>query len=160
METLNKLVAEIIENHPGGGKPFFDKLDAEVRDVPFSHALFAKARSDHSCSATGFIVSGKFGAYFANWMRMTGSYNLVINVNGGLRDGEPIIDLTPFKQLILHRKFVFLDDSYFSGRTRDTIDKELQKFDAKIIDTYVVYDGSPGERHVGVCSLYRYYNYH
>jgi len=71
-----------------------------------------------------------------------------------LRKGESIIDLSPFN--VYNKNFIFIDDSFYSGKTRNCIDAELQKYDSKIIRTIVCYDGSK-EKDDTVSSLYRYY---
>lgn len=103
------------------------------------------------------IASGKFGSFFNNWWNANTNYNnKLIIVNGGLRVGNKI-DLSYIKDYIKNKKFIFIDDSFYSGKTRNTIKNELEKYNANLNKTYVIYDGSKA-RDDNVCSLYRYYD--
>ena len=52
--------------------------------------------------------------------------------------------MSPIKQNgdISNKKFIFIDDSYFSGTTEKVIEKYLNKFNSTIEKTYVIYDGN------------------
>jgi hypothetical protein len=76
---------------------------------------------------------------------------------GGLRHGDNVFDLRHFQKQIRNEKFIFMDDSFFKGRTRDAIEKALHHYGGQLIHTYVVYDGSE-EPDPKVTSLYRYYD--
>lgn len=58
---------------------------------------------------------------------------------------------------IVCKNWIFIDDSYYLGRTRAGISVALKKVrpDASIYETYVIYDGSMG-RADKVKSMYRY----
>lgn len=55
------------------------------------------------------------------------------------------------------KRVVFLDDSFYLGRTRDAIRKELERNGASLVGTIVAYDGSK-EKDSTVKSLYKYYD--
>lgn len=67
---------------------------------------------------------------------------------------EPYLGLTSLNC----KEYVFIDDSYYSGKTMKGIEKALQNINpnAKIIKTFVVYDGSKSKNN-DVISLFRYY---
>ena len=67
------------------------------------------------------------------------------------------MDLSYLRPIIRGNDFIFVDDSYYSGTTRDIINAELNKYGGKITRTFVVYDGSK-EKDDSVFSLYRYYD--
>ncbi|MCP4395679.1 MAG: hypothetical protein GY804_15635 [Alphaproteobacteria bacterium] len=151
-ELLNKIVTEMIEKHKGG-EVFFDNLDSKMRDRGIIDSLMEL--SVYEPYDTSFILSGKFGIHIKNTYP---SLEMHLLVNGGLRK-EKIISLEPFKHRIKGRSFVFLDDSFYLGRTRDAIQTEIEKWGGKIKRTYVCYDGSK-EKDETVKSLYRYYDNH
>lgn len=67
----------------------------------------------------------------------------VIVTNGGIRLGNEALI---FKDKLLCKNWIFIDDSYYLGRTRAGISVALRKIrpDASIFETYVIYDGSMG----------------
>lgn len=61
--------------------------------------------------------------------------------------------------LLKCNEFIFIDDSYYSGKTMKGIEKALQNINpsAKITETFVVYDGSK-VKNDNIISLFRYYD--
>ena len=57
---------------------------------------------------------------------------------------------------ITSSQYMFLDDSYYSGKTLNAVSEYVGRFGGIIQNSYVFYDGSP-ER-TDVQSLYRYYD--
>lgn len=54
-----------------------------------------------------------------------------------------------------NKQFIYVNDSYFSGKTASRINGFLNKHNSKIKDIYVIYDGSVrGD----VKSFFSYYN--
>ena len=82
----------------------------------------------------------------------------IIVINGGLRKDNVII---PFWENfnIEEKKIVFIDDSYYLGRTRDKIKMAIEEKNGTLINTYVFYDGSK-TKDDSVKSFYRYYDFH
>ena len=118
---LNYKIAEILKQHEGG-EEFFDALDSMVRgdmDIlnTFLNFVYFKIEDTKEYS---LILSGQFGnalmnIYGANLFK---DFSDVILVEGGLRSGKtPII----FRQNFINNKFIMLDDSLYSGTTRDSI---------------------------------------
>lgn len=152
IHKLDEIVKQMLEEHEGG-TIFFDNLDQAVQQKPLIESLLGLA-NEHCKDRHGIIVSGKFGRYFTNLIDMK---NQLLVVNGGLRSGNPIDDISYLK--LEGMKFIFLDDSFYSGKTRDVIKNELEKNGAKLVKTFVVYDGSK-EKDESVYGLYRYYDNH
>lgn len=155
MELLNKIVKDCLAQHEGGEK-FFDYLDENIRvNMNILDLLSVKFLLGNDFDK--IVVSGKFGRMFANYY-MNDLYTddaKIIMVNGGLRKDEPIDDLSHLN--IKGKKFIFVDDSFYSGKTRNVIKAEIERLGGKLIQTYVVYDGSK-EKDKTVRSLYRYYD--
>lgn len=72
------------------------------------------------------------------------------------KEGEEFFNALDF-MILLCKNWIFIDDSYYLGRTRAGISVALRKIrpDASIFETYVIYDGSMG-RADKVKSMYRY----
>ena len=157
---LNEIVQNLIRQHTGG-EQFFDALDNELRNhQDLLTLLHQKARAFEVLQPNypaviggiGYVMSGKFGLYARE--EVNG-----LLVNGGLRKGEPCMDLEPLLRYFKEggiKDFIFVDDSFYSGKTRDTIAAELAKHGCRIIQTFVVYDGSITQD-TAVQSLYRYH---
>ena len=105
---------------------------------------------------TGLIVSGGFGNAIMTMYgdRLTETFREVIVTNGSIRLGNEALI---FKDKLLCKNWIFIDDSYYLGRTRAGISVALRKIrpDASLCETYVIYDGSMG-RADKVKSMYRY----
>lgn len=152
---LNSIVASMIVKH-NGGSAFFNAVDDIIKqDESIILELINKARELHS--DMNVIVSGEFGLYFTNSIK---SIDNVIAVNGSLRkDDAKVIDLDPFADQIRGKEFVFIDDSFYSGTTRNKINEALNEYDASIVHTVVAYDGSETKED-SVHSLFRYYDHY
>jgi hypothetical protein len=147
-EKLNRVVRDMIKTHKGG-KIFFDNLDANLQDYDFLQKLY----DDELYKHRNIIVSGKFGMFFTNLFSLV--FN-VVQVPGGLRNGARC-DLEYMKDDISGKNWVFVDDSFYSGKTRDVVFDEIKRCGGTITDTFCVYDGSK-EKDETVMSLYRYYD--
>lgn len=154
---VNNVVKEILQLHTGG-KEFFENLDIAIRDTDIVQVLYDEIEKfiDHRMHLY-IVVSGKFGTFFRNWITCFGSdIDYVYSVNGGLRDGEPIDSLEPFKKDIEGKDIIIIDDSLYSGRTVDTIIEHITSIGGNYKATFVIYDGSK-EKRPDIHSLYRYY---
>ena len=150
-EKVNALLEQYV-----GGQIFFTELNKAVKfDVDVLWALHKKMKEvfgkDHGLLT---IASGEIGLAM---------HNLGVAVDflvpGGLRHDPSKINLAPFKHQIEGRYFVFLDDSYFSGKTAMVVKEEIEKLGGIFVGTLVAYDGAK-VRDENVWSLYRYYDYH
>ena len=157
MKTIDDIVKEIISVHPEG-KEFFDNLDQAVQhpDI-FGQIIELFIKVSHG-KFPSIIVSGKFGSFFINCVHryMLLSLGGVYYVNGGLREGTPIDSLDYIEYAIKDREFIFIDDSFYSGKTRDAIQAEIERLGGELVKTIVVYDGSISKDST-VESLYRYH---
>ena len=158
---LNYKIAEILKQHEGG-EEFFDALDAMVRgDMDILHTFLNFVYFEiGDTKEYSLILSGQFGnalmgIYGTNLFE---DFSDVILVEGGLRSGKtPII----FKQNFTKTKFILLDDSFYSGTTKDAIERALKMIDsqARIVKTFVIYDGSKVKKN-NIFSMFRYYDHY
>lgn len=158
---LNYKIAEILKQHEGG-EEFFDALDSMVRgdmDIlnTFLNFVYSKIGDTREYS---LILSGQFGnalmnIYGANLFK---DFSDVILVEGGLRSGKTP---TIFRQNFTKTKFILLDDSFYSGTTKNAIECALKIVDsqAKIMKTFVIYDGSKTKEY-NLYSMFRYYDHY
>lgn len=158
---LNYKIAEILKQHEGGEK-FFDALDAMVRGdmdilVTFLDFVYFEIGDTKEYS---LILSGQFGnalmsIYGTNLFK---DFSDVILVEGGLRSGKTP---TIFRQNFTETKFILLDDSFYSGTTKDAIERALKMIDsqARIVKTFVIYDGSKVKKN-NIFSMFRYYDHY
>lgn len=156
MDILDQIVKDCLEQHKEGEK-FFDHLDKAIQQKPIVNQLL-----DLIGDNKNIIVSGKFGWFLSMYLgiNVAHKYRNFLVVNGGLRKGEKIkiLDLSYQRDEDLNGlEFIFVDDSFYSGKTRDAVKENLNKYNAKLIHTYVVYDGSK-KKDETVSSLYRYYD--
>lgn len=150
MNELDLVVKKMLEQHKGGEK-FFDHLDLAVQSQPIVDELLELIQEKN------IIVSGKFGVFFSNYIKDQGRGLNLILVSGGLRKDTTIEDLEYMKTDIRRRDFVFVDDSFYSGKTRDVVKHEIERNGGTLKTTYVIYDGSR-VKDTSVKSLYRYYD--
>ena len=125
-----------------GGETFFDALDEEIRI---------------NDEFEGFIVSGKFGKRFKDFYLNNYHPNKEVLVcNGALRKGN---DIGLDNYDLNNKKYIFLDDSFWSGKTRDVVQKYIEENNGIFLKSYVFYDGNK-EKSQNVESFYRYYDFH
>lgn len=149
MKILDSIVKEMLLAHKGG-EVFFDHLDEAVKKDTIIKTLFDKFNLKNK----NIIVSGGFGNFFIN--NYGQEVKTVISVNGSLRKGEPIQNLEYLREEIKGNSFSFVDDSFYSGKTRDVVKAEIERLGGIIAETVVIYDGSKIKEE-NVKSLYRYY---
>ena len=158
---LNYKIAEILKQHEGG-EEFFDALDAMVRgDMDILNTFLNFAYSEIGDTGEySLILSGQFGNALMSiyGAKLFEDFSSVILVEGGLRSGKTP---TIFRQTFVNTKFVMLDDSFYSGTTKDAIERALKMIDsqAKIVKTFVIYDGSKVKKN-NIFSMFRYYDHY
>lgn len=153
-DELNTLVQKLIHEHTGG-EQFFDALDEAIREgVDCIGHILSTLNSLHFRDTVNIIVSGKFGeAVKEHALSQIARFN-IIHVNGGLREGKLI---TPLKGFDATKPTYFIDDSFYSGKTRDAVQVEVERLRGTLQATLVVYDGSQ-RVDMSVISMYHYYS--
>lgn len=146
-EKVNVLLEQYV-----GGQIFFTELDKAVKfDREILIELIKQTENFENCLT---IASGEIGLSM---------HNLGVKVDflvpGGLRHDPSKINLAPFANKIEGQKFIFIDDSYFSGKTAMVVKEEIERLGGCFIGSLVAYDGSKYKEN-NVWSLYRYYDYH
>lgn len=156
--TLNEKIGVILRQHKEG-EEFFNALDFMIkgdRSILEDFLHFFMNDAGRTLELTKLIVSGGFGNAIMTMYgdRLIETFREVIVTNGGIRLGNEALI---FKDKLLCKNWIFIDDSYYLGRTRAGISVALRKIrpDASIFETYVIYDGSMG-RADKVKSMYRY----
>lgn len=154
---LAALVARLLRAY-GGGEPYFDNLDACLRE-PENFSVVRELMDFRG----NVVASGKFGCYL-NGLVERGAIEIhggLIVVTGGLRKGAAVQVLHhhPGAGESRFREHVFVDDTYYSGTTAERVRGFVEALGGRITQTRVVYDGSHA-RHDGVTSLYRYHDHH
>ena len=167
MKTLNEIVKQMLDEH-GGGSIFFDNLDEEIRS---NENLLNNFMRDYiidylgNNDIDGVIMSGRFGrvatssTYISYYCEECVGCHFLL-VNGGLRKGEEVEDVNfDSHNYTQERKgrFLFVDDSFYSGKTRNKINEKLNEYNCEIVHTIVLYDGS-ADKDDNVSSMYRYYD--
>lgn len=151
MVKLNNIVEQLIEQFVGG-ETYFDKLDETLRD-PRNFDIILHLFSTLNC--TNVVMSGKFGYHILDLFdRGLIPVKSLVVVNGGLRRGK--VTSVEFRNFQEGEKYVFVDDSFYKGRTRLKVAKFLKSINCEMTKTMVVYDGSP-VKDEKVFSLYRYH---
>ena len=150
--TVESVVEAALATHVGG-RAYFDQLDEYLRQPEFFDQLADLALQDQT---RHIVVTGKFGIAFADWHRENPRFDSVITLEGGLR-----YDVMPrgVNLRILGRRYAFLDDSLYAGRTLSKVHGLFMNQGAHVTGAYVLYDGSLNLRR-SVHSLYRYYDFH
>lgn len=157
MNALTKIVKDCITQHEGGER-FFDALDARVRDDSEIIQKLYDIAYERLCRREEqkvLVVSGKFGAIFANHVDNYGGFDIVV-VEGGLRSNE-FTGFGSYEYDIFDSAIVFIDDSYYLGRTEEKICTAIDEAGGHHIHTVVAYDGSISKKKKNLTSLYRYH---
>jgi hypothetical protein len=150
MSDLFATVNECLERYIGG-TAFFDELDKAVKyDEEMLRQLIMLAKVEYPKAK--LIASGEIGLCLHNF-----HIPIDLIVQGGLRHNPSPLDLAKFTKP--NDKYIFVDDSYFSGRTAHVIKESLEKCDCILDGVVVIYDGCYDKRD-NVVALYRYYDHH
>lgn len=158
IEEMEKIVNECLIKYIGG-EVFFNALDEKLRNnnllmTEMINQILNREKFDY------LIVSGSFEKKFKEFIDKHVNSNLsknIITVNGGLRDNNKIVKFDDYYD-IKNKNIIFIDDSYYLGRTRDKIKEAVTSNGGNFICTYVFYDGSKVKDNT-VHSFYRYYDH-
>ena len=159
IKEKESLVNECLIQHEGG-EEFFDAIDEKLRNDDLLLTMMLGKVLDNE-KFDYLIVSGRFGKIFKTFcLKNIGQEfsNNIIVVNGNLRGNNDVNDF--YKEYnIKNKSLIFIDDSYYLGRTRDKIKKCIVDNGGNLICSYVFYDGSK-IKDKKVNSFYRYYDHH
>lgn len=152
-QLMTEKVEKCLKSHTGG-EAYFTELDAEIKsDEEFLKSFMNCIIEETNCH--NFVMSGEIGSMY---FKLYSHDNIrLLLLPGGLRHGKELPN--DVERIYKGMEFVFVDDSYYSGKTLNAVKKYMESTGAKIIANYVFYDGSR-ENKDNVKSIYRYYNYH
>ena len=118
-EKVNQLLEQYI-----GGQIFFTELDKAVKFDKDTLQALVTAVNNKIDPLTFTIASGEIGLAMHNL-----NVDVDFLVPGGLRFDPSRINLEPFSNYIKGNKFIFIDDSYFSGKTAMVIKEEVERLE-------------------------------
>lgn len=158
-EMMNPIVEKCLDRY-GGGESYFTEIDAMIKSNPVLMSEYIQYITEKE-NIYNVILSGEIGLkYFAMQLKhqIPGDINLFL-LPGGLRKDKTILenmlqDKNSYQ--LKQQKYLFLDDSYYSGKTLNTVSEYIHNIGNILQNTYVFYDGSPVKTNVK--SLYRYYD--
>lgn len=156
---MSQIVQKCIDSH-GGGEEYFNELDDLIKnDEDF---LMSYLTHISQLSVKNIIVSGGIGYKIAllkhKYSWFLEGYNIEY-VNGSLRKGLPIQYSNWKLDSYKNQPFIFVDDSYYSGKTLRIVRTYIEEvLGGYLQDSYVFYDGSEDNLD-DVKSLYRYYDH-
>lgn len=153
MSKMFEKVNELLEKYIGG-QIFFSELDRAVKfDADLLLDLICEVKTTFGDDVLT-IASGEIGLAMHNM-----GIPVDFLVPGGLRHDPSKINLAPFESSISGKRIVFIDDSYFSGKTVLVVREEISRLGGIFLGTYVAYDGAK-HKECDVHALYRYYDHH
>lgn len=144
-----------------GGESYFTELDKLIKNDSKLLINFIEA-SVKDAGINNVVISGEIGRIYYQ-LKQNGKLTqdiLLCVLPGGLRF-EHREDFNPeyCEYDVKGKDFIFLDDSYYSGKTAMVAQKWMKDHGGKVVKSYVFYDGSY-EKRDDVVSLYRYWDHH
>ena len=158
---MKPIVNECLDKYKGG-EGYFNELDNMIKNNETLMVLFLMYAVQDS-GVRNVILSGGIGLKYLHLQlqnKIPEHINIMV-VNGGLRKGKEITGgiMSNFEVIpedLYDQQIIFIDDSFYSGKTANKVEYFINCRLGKIERKYVFYDGSK-ERHDDVASLYRYY---
>jgi len=147
------------------GIPFFDKLDESIQNESFYQNILMPFILEHFPDLIEnytIVVSGGFGRWRVNSNDLLNKNSCIklLLVNGGLRNRRAEVDnLDYLHDEIINHHFILLDDSFYSGNTRNSIQHEIERQGGFFDGTIIAYDGAK-RKEEKVWGVYRYYDHH
>lgn len=141
-----------------GGEEYFNEIDKKIKgnkDLLLSYIQIAVDQT----GCKNIILSGGMFEAVCNAIKdgRKTEWNLY-KISGNLRSYKCSFKCPPdFAFLYRDKDFVFVDDSFYSGKTYEQVKSFIESADGRLIAEYVFYDGSKDKRE-NIHSLYRYYN--
>lgn len=153
-ERLDELVKELEEKH-GGGRPFFNALDDNIKSITNVDITLALVKG---LKNEWIATSGEFGdKLYKLWKDGKFECKGMVVFNGKMLTNKTGVNSWyPPDFELDNKRFVYVDDSYFSGSTANKINNFLNQHNSKVKRVFVIYDGSK-EKKKGVESFFRYY---
>lgn len=145
MKLLDNIIQRLLVKYKGG-QVYFSTLDNSIQHKLIVDKLLSIAPENNT-----IIVSGGFGKFFKSIY----PEKEIILLDGGLRHLKEI-SLENMVDQIKKKDFIFIDDSYYLGRTRNIIRTEIERLQGNFKHTYVIYDGCKF-KDKEVTSLFRYH---
>lgn len=154
-EQINYLVNKLLSIYKGG-KEFFDALDDQIKSITNENLIINLLKgnsNEYVCS------SGEFGdRVYKLWKDGKIKCKGLVIFNGKLlTHNKDVQSYYPSDFNLKDKKFVYVDDSYFSGITVKKIEDYLNKFGSIIKSVNVIYDGSKN-KNKKIKSYFRYYD--
>jgi hypothetical protein len=154
MNIIEKHVRWLMAEFADGGTAYFDAFDMCMRGEYQIILQLLLTTEPYRPIA----LQGRFGLAVKNLM---GMHNIerpgVLWLRSSPRKGEETIFDQQGTILI---NPIFIDDSCYSGRTIEGVDKLLtEKFGLNVQHTNVIYDGMQGARKPSINSFFRYHDY-
>lgn len=153
-KNLEELIDKLLVKHKGG-KPFFDALDDQIKNVLNKKMIIAllKPFENEYIASSGGFGDTLMKLYKKKAFKCKG----FVTFNGKMLTlGKGVESYKPEDFDVKKKSFVFVDDSYFSGGTARKIESFFIANGSKVKSVAVIYDGSKTKRKV-VNSFYRYY---
>lgn len=158
-DRVAEIVQKCSEIHTGG-ESYFTELDSRIKsddELLLSMIKYVASQKE----ADAIVLSGEIGIRYVQLQRKYPkelSHIHWIIVNGGLRKGAKVAQTFSKGAIgITNSNFVFLDDSFYSGKTARTVKQYIESNGGSVVKCYCFYDGS-FEKFIDVISLYRYYS--
>jgi len=153
-DRLDELVKRLEKKH-GGGRQFFDALDDNIKSITNEDMTLALVKGTKN---EWVASSGEFGdKLYKLWKEGKFECKGLVIFNGKMLTNKTGVNSWYPEDFDLDdKKFIYIDDSYFSGSTVSKIDNFLKTKDSKVKRVFVIYDGSKVKKK-GVNSFFRYY---
>lgn len=161
MKNKIKNFVNICLDKYSGGESYFTELDKLIKNDSSLLIDFIETAIKDS-GINNVVISGEIGRIYYQ-LKQNGKLAqdiLFCILPGGLRF-EHHEDFSPLycEIEIKGKDLIFLDDSYYSGKTAKTVQKWIKDHGGNVVKNYVFYDGSY-EKNDNVISLYRYWDHH
>lgn len=140
---------QYIQKSIHGGEKFFNLMDEFILK---NFSLFTTELLRHVQNKQTVVLTGQFGLHLKSQI----DFESFILFNGGIRKGAKL-EIIACSNTV-YPNYVFIDDSYYSGRTCKTIDTFLNTQGLNLDKILVVYDGSILKQK-NVISLFRYHDH-
>ncbi|NCU32232.1 MAG: hypothetical protein EOM23_04715 [Candidatus Moranbacteria bacterium] len=153
---MKKIVKECLDKYVGGNK-YFHELDELIK---YDDEILQEILNNVYSLKAVLILSGTFGKQMVNYIKKTSQndFDYILLVGSPRKMEKVIIQETKLQNN--YTTGVFLDDTFFSGRTffysKGYVESE---FDIFVSSAFVAYDGNKHKIDY-LNSLYRYYDYH